>query len=203
MHISCPNCSTKFTIRDNQIGNAGRKVKCSKCSHTWNYKTRKMDKIDPLITSESAQSENLKNIHLPAILPAKTISFCGTPLLLMGMIIFMILTLFPNILGINNIFNRTNLIIQNVQIMQDKKLNKFSIHYRLLNPTNKEITIPHIRLRLYNGSNELIKSKIDDYGNITLKPLQYADIKGDFTETFNNVTNIDITLGNKLDFMLE
>ena len=35
MILTCPNCSTKFNIKDGALGKTGRKVKCSKCDHSW------------------------------------------------------------------------------------------------------------------------------------------------------------------------
>ena len=35
MYISCPNCSTSYTIDGGNIDNNGRAVRCSKCGHTW------------------------------------------------------------------------------------------------------------------------------------------------------------------------
>ncbi len=35
MLISCPECTTKFSIADAVLGERGRKVRCFKCGHTW------------------------------------------------------------------------------------------------------------------------------------------------------------------------
>ena len=35
MELSCPQCDTRFTIADEALGPAGRKVRCSVCSHVW------------------------------------------------------------------------------------------------------------------------------------------------------------------------
>jgi predicted Zn finger-like uncharacterized protein len=35
MILECNNCSTKFVISEEKIGEFGRKVKCSKCSNVW------------------------------------------------------------------------------------------------------------------------------------------------------------------------
>ncbi len=35
MIISCPECTTKFSIADAVLGERGRKVRCYKCGHTW------------------------------------------------------------------------------------------------------------------------------------------------------------------------
>jgi predicted Zn finger-like uncharacterized protein len=35
MILTCPECATKFNIKDGALGTDGRKVKCSKCDHRW------------------------------------------------------------------------------------------------------------------------------------------------------------------------
>ena len=35
MILTCPNCDTKFRVKDDAIGPNGRKVKCRNCAHVW------------------------------------------------------------------------------------------------------------------------------------------------------------------------
>ncbi|RAU22814.1 hypothetical protein CU669_05345 [Paramagnetospirillum kuznetsovii] len=35
MLITCPSCSTNFSIPDSALGTTGRKLKCAKCGHKW------------------------------------------------------------------------------------------------------------------------------------------------------------------------
>jgi predicted Zn finger-like uncharacterized protein len=35
MNLTCPNCSSRFKIKDGALGTKGRKVKCGKCEHRW------------------------------------------------------------------------------------------------------------------------------------------------------------------------
>ncbi len=35
MILSCPNCQTRFSVQAQNLGPAGRKVRCAKCSHVW------------------------------------------------------------------------------------------------------------------------------------------------------------------------
>ncbi len=35
MILTCPSCSARFTINTELIGQAGRKVRCGSCGHTW------------------------------------------------------------------------------------------------------------------------------------------------------------------------
>ncbi|MBT4218784.1 MAG: hypothetical protein HOE26_02305 [Rhodospirillaceae bacterium] len=35
MIISCPNCATTYNIDAGAVGNDGKAVRCSSCSHQW------------------------------------------------------------------------------------------------------------------------------------------------------------------------
>jgi predicted Zn finger-like uncharacterized protein len=35
MIITCPNCASRFNLKDELLGDKGRNVKCAKCSHRW------------------------------------------------------------------------------------------------------------------------------------------------------------------------
>ena len=35
MKLTCPNCSSRFKVKDGALGTKGRKVKCGKCEHRW------------------------------------------------------------------------------------------------------------------------------------------------------------------------
>ena len=35
MYISCPSCSTSFSVSGSDIGTSGQAVRCFNCGHTW------------------------------------------------------------------------------------------------------------------------------------------------------------------------
>ena len=38
MEITCPECSKRFNVNDNQIPNKGRLLQCGNCKHKWFFK---------------------------------------------------------------------------------------------------------------------------------------------------------------------
>ncbi len=38
MEITCPECSKRFNVKDNQIPNEGRLLQCGNCKHKWFFK---------------------------------------------------------------------------------------------------------------------------------------------------------------------
>lgn len=204
MYIACPECDAKFVVNSEQIGKHGRKVKCSKCSHVWHQRLENQIKIEPTLAQSVPEITPLGNgVNLPALLPIKIPSYLyGLPVLLIGMIIFMVVTLFPNIFGISSILNDQNLSIRDLQIVNDKELNKITVAYKVLNSSDKNIKMPLVRIRLFDSNNRVIKSRIDDYSKIELAPSQNVSINTEFVPAPPATENIDVTIGSKLDFIL-
>ncbi len=52
MILSCPSCSARFRVDADQLGVAGRKVRCVKCGHVW-HATPDQDEEEPTPASDS------------------------------------------------------------------------------------------------------------------------------------------------------
>jgi hypothetical protein len=113
----------------------------------------------------------------------------------------MSITLFPNAFGISSVLDNKDLSIRDLQITNDKELGKITVAYKVLNSSDKNIKMPLVRIRLFDKNNRVIKSQIDDYSKIELVPSQNVSISTPLPASAS-VENIDIMLGNKLDFFL-
>lgn len=60
MFLTCPECSTKFTVADDAIPEMGRKVKCGSCSHVWHQEPMPAEVKEEIEEVKKSQSENLK-----------------------------------------------------------------------------------------------------------------------------------------------
>lgn len=229
MYIVCPKCQTKFAFNHEMAGINGRKVKCSKCSCIWLQKdddTIKEDlddelELDPEIkTPESQYAARLTDnpvddndigsgVNLPALLPARgeVYFYSGQKLLawvLASMIIFMVINLFPGNVALDYILNDTSLGIYDLHVKhQDKQSGKMIISYKILNSSDKQKkNIPLIRIRLFDKMGKMIMSKLCDYSKTELLPLQTVVMNAEI-EVPAGVENIDVTMGNRLDFMIK
>ena len=204
MYIACPKCDTKFVVTPEQIGKEGRKVKCSKCSHVWHYKLADQLRIEPIITQPIAATPLGNGINLPALLPIKIQPYLYVmPVIMIGLIILMLIMVFPTSLGINTLLNSNNLSIKDVQVQNQKDLDKITISYKVHNSASTIVKMPLVRIRFFDKNGKIVESKIDDQNsNVEMSPNQFIQIKTELVPAPSAVDSIDIMIGNKIDFIL-
>ncbi len=205
MYIACPRCDTKFIVSEEQIGAYGRKVKCSKCSNIWHQTLKDHLKLEPVIASSLVPPAPQfgAGVNLPALLPVKIAGYLYIfPLALISLIIFLAILIFPQRFGINPAQSFNGLSIQDVQVQNYKEQHKIIISYKVVNSTKHEVTMPLIRVRVFDKNNRVVKSHIANQNNVNLAPKQYISIKTEFNSMPPSTEQVDITLGNKLDFVI-
>ena len=205
MHISCPECDTKFIVTEEQIGKHGRKVKCSKCLHIWHQRPNIVTpSVDDILSLPLASTDvPAGGINLPALLPIKIQPYLyGLPIVLIGLIIFMLVMLFPNSMGFTSLLGNRDLGIKDLQIENNKELGKIVVNYKVHNSSAKNQKIPLVRIRLFDTSGRVIQALIDDHTQIDMQPGQFIQIKAEFVPAPPSANSIDVMLGNKIDFFL-
>jgi predicted Zn finger-like uncharacterized protein len=203
MYIACPECDTKFVVTPEQIGKHGRKVKCSKCAHIWHQKLEDNIRIEPVLTVPEAVIPLGNGINLPALLPIKIPPYLFVmPVLMIGLIIFMLAMLFPNKLGADSLLNSNEVSIKSMQIVNEKDIDKITVNYKVHNASLKDVKMPLVKIRLFDKNNRVLKSRIDDRTNIDMSPDQLIQVKIEFVPAPPSVDSIDIMIGNKVDFLL-
>ena len=204
MYIACPKCDTKFVVTPEQIGKEGRKVKCSKCSHVWHHKLADQLRIEPIITQPIAATPLGNGINLPALLPIKIQPYLYVmPVVMIGLIIFMLIMVFPTSLGINTLLNSNNLSIKDVQVQNQKDLDKITISYKIYNSASTIVKMPLVRIRFFDKNGKIVESKIDDQNsNVDMSPNQFIQITTELVPAPSAADSIDIMIGNKIDFIL-
>jgi predicted Zn finger-like uncharacterized protein len=203
MYIACPECDTKFVVTPEQIGKHGRKVKCSKCSHIWHQKLDSPVRIEPTVLAPIEAAPLGNGVNLPALLPIRIQPYLyALPIFMISMIIFMLVMLFPNNLGFDSLLNSNQLSIRDIKIENQKEINKITVSYKVLNNSAKNLKMPLVRIRLFDNSGRIIKSLIDDHTNIDMSPNQFIQVKTEFVPAPPSAQDIDIMIGNKIDFIL-
>lgn len=203
MYIACPECDTKFVVTPEQIGNHGRKVKCSKCSHIWHQKLNNPVRVEPTILTPTETTPLGNGVNLPALLPVKIQPYLyALPMVMIGLIIFMLIMVFPNNLGFDSLLNNKTLSIRDIKIDNQTELDKITVSYKILNSSLKNQKMPLVRIRLFDKSNRVIKSLIDDHTEINMSPNQFIQVKTEFVPAPPSTESIDIMIGNKIDFIL-
>ncbi|MFP5511861.1 MAG: MJ0042-type zinc finger domain-containing protein [Alphaproteobacteria bacterium] len=65
MIVSCPTCSTRYTLSDESLGTDGRKVRCARCGHTWWQKPERADP-DPVVPDAPTEIRPAKSAEKAA-----------------------------------------------------------------------------------------------------------------------------------------
>ncbi|WP_341756629.1 MULTISPECIES: MJ0042-type zinc finger domain-containing protein [unclassified Candidatus Tisiphia] len=206
MSISCPNCNTNFIVSKEQIGTAGRKVKCSQCHHVW-YQQAELDK--QYTTKNASTNENNKiflteGINLPALLPPKIPQHSHMVLTLLFSLIILLLLLFYEKLNISALYEGGDdvLTIGNIHVEQNKKMGHIKVSYQITNNSDHDVTIPLIRVRLLDKKYVTVKSYIMHHKNIKLPPKKHIDIATHLDVVPHSSELLNIMLGNSLDLIL-
>lgn len=57
MILTCPSCGTQYAVKDGSIPNAGRKVRCAACGHSWHQEPEAAELEDAQDTAADAESQ--------------------------------------------------------------------------------------------------------------------------------------------------
>ena len=204
MYIICPSCKTTFVVTPQQVGPLGRKVKCSKCFKIWHAKLNinlNTNLSNTTISRPLVSSKLEKGSNLPAVIPVKIpIYLYIFPIILAFLIIF-INTVFFYDYAFAALKVNPNLSIRDVSLENHLSQKRVIVHYKIFNKSQKVAVMPLIRVRLIDKNDKVIKSYTLD-NKIMLETQRHISIKTEFNSVPYTVNRFDITLGNKLDFML-
>jgi predicted Zn finger-like uncharacterized protein len=57
MILTCPSCGTQYAVKNGSIPNAGRKVRCAACGHSWHQEPEPAVRDDAQTTAAAAESQ--------------------------------------------------------------------------------------------------------------------------------------------------
>ena len=124
------------------------------------------------------------------------------PFIMIGLIILMVTMILPNDFGSASLLNSNNIVLKDIQIQHDKNIGKIIVNYKIHNISNKQMKVPLVRIRLLDKTDRVVKSLVDDNTHMDMLPDQFLQIKTEFVPAPKSVENIDMMVGNKIDFLL-
>lgn len=194
MNITCANCSTNFIVSDEKIGILGRKVKCTKCLHIWHQE---------LVQNYSPSPErgdfllDFRATNLPVIIPQKANQLNYHSLFLVLTTVSLIMLLFYNK------FNLTSkLDVKQIHITTPISDAPLSLKYNITNRSKTKLKLPLLRIRLLDIKNNVIAQYVTE---LPVKEINYNEnifFKTNFDKSYNRLSKIDFTLGNRLEFLI-
>ena len=222
MYIKCPSCTTSFVVTAAQIGPKGRRVRCSKCSHGWfveaqnNESSANVENEQPMQNNMAEPSSIVPDrvgggavsfmpgVNLPALLPINIPLYLYIlPTILAIAIIFSCMVLFQDKLSFLGLAGTSDsLSVHDINIDYNRKDGAIIASYKIVNSAQQFVPVPLIRIRLLDKDHRPLKSHITHNPNVDLAPKQYVGIRTNFADAPPNVEFIDISLGNRMDFIL-
>jgi len=62
MILSCPSCTTRYSVDDSTLGDGGRRVRCASCGHTWHVAPGGGEAAPQTAAEKPAKTETLKPV---------------------------------------------------------------------------------------------------------------------------------------------
>nr|WP_253308088.1 MJ0042-type zinc finger domain-containing protein [Rickettsia endosymbiont of Ceutorhynchus assimilis] len=211
MYITCPNCQTKFTVFNEQIGINGRKVKCSKCRHIWHQKLdynatkltdfAKIEETPEAITTPFKNEFYTEGSGLPALLPRKPPNYSFFSLLWISFIIFSSIILLED--NCRFLVRYDQLKIDHIVIQDIKNPDRIKISYAVTNPSSYQISNLIFRVRIIDKNRKILDSYVTNKMNINILPDQTINMAIELDGLPPFAEYLDITIGNKFDFLFK
>jgi predicted Zn finger-like uncharacterized protein len=203
MYITCPKCSTSFVVSAEQIGPGGRRVRCSKCKHTWRAKLPAVYKPPVLDLKVDVAKAPESGIHLPVLSPVVKRKKPGSllytafaALILSVAVIFVVKRVdFSDVMPPNH----ENLKISEVTVYHLPPA-KIVARYRVENHSSKATAMPHFRIRLYDKAHKLLENRRISVSKTSLEPNQSLNLRIPLQGVSSNVHSIDVSPSRWWDF---
>ena len=214
MIVGCPNCSARFVVKAQAIGENGRKVKCARCKHTW-FQKPDLDVLEAAKQSNSIddpkEADPVPNgANVPAVARQK-MSFL-LKLAAMISFIFFVLTMslinankvLPSMAGYYSIFglyDTTDIALYDVKVekIESGKYNDVLVSGRIVNESEQQKNLPALRMIIISEEGEKLKTvTLEPEGNV-MEPGERFDFEDRIPRMPNNASKVVMDLGNGLD----
>lgn len=214
MIISCTNCSARFIVKAQTIGENGRKVKCARCKHVW---FQKSDVEALKAAMESNAVEVPKEIepvpegsNVPAIPKKKTSIFLKIAALIS--FIFFVFTLsliasnkvLPKMsfyYSLFDIYDSEDMALYDVKVekVTSGKYNDVLISGKIANESETERRLPALRMTILSETGEKLRTVTLAPQGLVIKPKEKMDFSDKIEKLPNEAAKIVMDLGNPLE----
>ena len=212
MIITCPECSARFVVKAEAIGEKGRKVKCAKCSHKW-FQEPDKKALDAAkeTTAEPKETEALKEgANVPAKTGTKTPIYYKIALaasvacLLITITIISANSVLPSMGFFYNMFgiyDAKEIALYDIEAKQVEsgKYQDLVITGKIVNESERQKQLPNLRIVLYDEENSEIKSVTLDSEGASMQPGEAIDFENRIPRIPNQSTLVVLDIGNTLD----
>ncbi|MCE3233486.1 MAG: hypothetical protein K0R98_1743 [Rickettsiaceae bacterium] len=214
MIITCPQCSARFAVKTEAIGEKGRRVKCAKCAHAW-FQAPDVEALAALVAAAPQeppvavepipQGSNVPVVHNHGMpLFAKFGLAAASFAFMLGMVIVnanSILPGFSSFYGAFGIYDSKQLALSDVTIqkIEDGNNQDIVVSGKIINESDKPKHLPNIRLTVLNANHEKIKTITLDSEGAKIEPGEGIDFQNRIARINKDSTTVVMDLGNSLD----
>jgi len=226
MILTCPNCGTRYTLSESQLGPGGRKVRCAACKSTWHAEAPPAEPIElaPAVPVKP-RAEDLQQVKaekLPSryraflqdkkrlkALTAQGLVWAGLGaafIAVMGLAYGLrvdIVRAFPRVAGayamVGLKVNATHLEFGGKSADASFKGGRFfvTVKAQIRNISDKSVPVPPVRVKLMDSSLQTFSSLLIPANGLIVPPHQTRTLTFDVADPKNMTSSID------MDFDLE
>jgi predicted Zn finger-like uncharacterized protein len=206
MLIRCPSCSVAFNVPTAAIGEAGRKVKCTKCAHIWFQEPLKQKDLQEFLNIDERLKplhENDKKTHLPSKIQSYFSPFKIATLAVL-FVLFIVTSLinynqkFPVVTRLLSMEPTEGLHFSNFDMVKSIVDNKyvFTITGFLVNSSDIEKKIPKITVKVYTKAGRVLQTQKLIVEQKTIPAKSQIAMNKKITEVSGNADKIELIIGN-------
>ena len=216
MIISCPQCSSKFAVKAEAIGEKGRNVKCAKCAHKWFQEPNK-EELEKLKTQEIQQEpDEVKEVpqgsNLPVVTNSKTPIYAKISLAASILIMAVVITvmganqILPSMSGYYSLFgiyDSGDIKLYDVEVkkIESGRYNDLLVSAKIVNESKGDKRLPNLRVSIYDNDENLLDEVTLDSEGTPIEAGQAIDFQNTIEKIPASSSKIVMDLGNKIDLM--
>jgi predicted Zn finger-like uncharacterized protein len=214
MIIICPQCTARFAVKAEAIGEKGRKVKCAKCAHSW-FQAPDAEAL-AAIAAANVQPEPEVIAPIPQgsnvpVVTKKPSPIFGKIIAAAACFAFMLFTSLINansilpkmagVYGMFGIYDSKDLALSDVVVkkVEDGNYQNLMVAGKIINSSDTPKHLPNVRVIIYDKDREKLKTITLDSEGVLVNPGEGIDFQNQVPRIPASSTTVVMDLGNSLD----